>query len=283
MLPASSHRLLPDEPLIKIRSGRSLATIDLREIWAHRELLYFLVWRDLKARYKQTSLGISWVILQPLLMTIVFAVVLGKFVRVPTGTVPYPLFLVAGLLPWIFFSNAVSSGSYSLIVNSHMITKVYFPRLIIPIAAVGVRLADFLIASLVLVVLMPVFGASLSWRLLVLPLLVVHLALLALGLSAWFSALNVRYRDAGTALPVLLQLWMFASPIVYPATLVPERWKLIYELNPLAGIIGGFRSAILGLQFDLGSLAVSMLITLVVLVSSTFVFKRLEDDFADIV
>src|SRR6266542_2172308 len=159
MLPASSHRLLPDEPLIKIRSGRSLATIDLREIWAHRELLYFLVWRDLKARYKQTSLGISWVILQPLLMTIVFAVVLGKFVRVPTGTVPYPLFLVAGLLPWIFFSNAVSSGSYSLIVNSHMITKVYFPRLIIPIAAVGVRLADFLIASLVLVVLMPVFGA----------------------------------------------------------------------------------------------------------------------------
>lgn len=260
-----------------------MATIDLREIWAHRELLYFLVWRDLKARYKQTSLGISWVILQPLLMTIVFAVVLGKFVRVPTGAVPYALFLVAGLLPWIFFSNAVSSGSYSLIVNSHMITKVYFPRLIIPIAAVGVRLADFLIASLVLVALMPVFGWPLSWRLLLLPLLVLHLALLALGLSAWLSALNVRYRDAGTALPVLLQLWMFASPIVYPATLVPERWKLIYELNPLAGIVGGFRSAVLGLNFELGSLAASLLITLIVLVSSTFVFKRLEDDFADII
>ncbi|HEY6121107.1 MAG TPA: ABC transporter permease [Pyrinomonadaceae bacterium] len=281
--PASSHVYLPEEPLIKIRGTRSWAGVSLREIWLHRELLYFLIWRDLKTRYKQTILGVSWVVLQPLLMTIVFTVFLGKLVGVPTGNIPYPLFLYAGLLPWIFFSNAVSSGSYSLVGSSQMITKVYFPRLIIPAAAVGVRLSDLFVASVVLIILMRYYGIAFSWSLLLLPLLMIHLTLLALALSAWLSAINVRYRDTATALPVLLQLWMFASPIVYPVTVVPERWKFLYKLNPLMGIVEGFRSSLLGLPFDLVSLVASVIITMAILVSSSFAFRRMEDDFADIV
>lgn len=281
--PASSYVYLPEEPFIKIRAQRSWGAVDLREVWIQRELLYFLIWRELKARYRQTILGISWVILQPLLMTLIFTVVLGKLVGVPTGSTPYPLFLYAGLLPWTFFSNAVSSGSYSLVASSHLITKVYFPRIIVPAAAVGVRLTDFLVASVVLIGLMRYYGIPFGWHLLLTPLLVVHLTLLALALSTWLSALNVRYRDIGTALPVALQFLMFASPIVYPATLVPARWKWLYGLNPLTGIVEGFRSALLGLPFNRGSLIASALITVALMVGSTVAFRRMEDDFADIV
>ena len=277
---------LPAEPLIKIRARRVFDLMNLREIWEHRELLYFLVWRDLKARYKQTILGVLWVILQPLLMTLVFTIFLGKLVRVQTGATPYPLFLYAGLLPWTFFSNAVSSGSYSILASSQMITKVYLPRLIIPAAAVSVRLSDFLVAALVLIVLMLYYGVHPGWQALLLPALVLELTLLALALSALLSALNVKYRDTGTALPVILQVWMFASPIVYPRSYVPARWEWAYQINPLTGIIEGFRSAFLGLPINRQGLAISMagnLITLLVLVFSMFVFRRMEDDFADIV
>lgn len=216
-------------------------------------------------------------------MTLVFTVVLGKLVGIPTGETPYPLFLYAGLLPWTFFSNAVSSCSYSLVANSQMITKVFFPRIIVPAAAVGVRLSDFLVASVVLIVLMRYYGISFGWHLLLVPLLVLHVTLLSLALGALLSALNVKYRDISTALPVVLQLWMFASPIVYPATLVPVRWKWLYELNPLTGIVEGFRSAFLGLPFNRGSLIASAFITVALLVGSIFAFRRMEDDFADIV
>jgi lipopolysaccharide transport system permease protein len=274
---------LPAEPLIKIRARRAFDLMNLREIWQHRELLYYLVWRDLKARYKQTILGILWVILQPLLMTLVFTIFLGKLVQVQTGATPYPLFLYAGLLPWIFFSNAVSSGSYSILASSQMITKVYLPRLIIPAAAVSVRLSDFLVASLVLIVLMLYYGVHLGWQILLLPLLMLELTVLALALSALLSALNVKYRDTGTALPVMLQVWMFASPIVYPRTLVPARWEWAYQINPLTGMIEGFRSAFLGLPINRQGLALSWLVTIVLLVFSMIVFRRMEDDFADIV
>lgn len=275
--------VLPETPLIKIRVGNRWSSIDLREIWAHRELLYFLVWRDLKVRYKQTILGASWVILQPLLMTLVFAVFLGKIARVPSGSVPYVLFLYSGLLPWTFFSNAVSSSSHSLIASAHMITKVYFPRSIVPAAALLVRLSDFLIASVTLIILMLYYNQPFTWAILIAPLLMLHLTLLALGLGLWFSALNVKYRDIGTALPVLLQLWMFASPIIYPSSLVPQQWKWTYDLNPLAGIIEGFRASILGLDFNWRSLLISAVITLTLLVYSTYAFKHLEDEFADVV
>lgn len=278
-----SSVLLPEHPLIKIRVSKRWASIELREIWAHRELLYFLVWRDLKVRYKQTILGASWVILQPVLMTLVFTVFLGKIVRVPSQGVPYILFLYSGLLPWTFFSNSVSSSSHSLIASAHMITKVYFPRSLVPMAAVLVRLADFIIASGILVALMLYYGQPFNKAVLLAPLLILQLTLLALGLGTWFSALNVKYRDIGTALPVLLQLWMFASPIIYPASMVPQNWKWAYELNPLTGIIGGFRASLLGLGFNWRSLVVSAAITLALLVYATYAFKRLEDEFADVV
>jgi len=274
---------LPDEPLIKIRARRKFDLINLREFWEHRELLFFLVWRDLKARYKQTILGILWVILQPLLMTLVFTIFLGKLVRVQTGTTPYSLFLYAGLLPWTFFSNAVSSGSYSILASSQMITKVYLPRLIIPAAAVSVRFSDFLVASVVLILLMLYYGVQPGWQILLLPVLAVQITVLALALSALLSALNVKFRDTGTAMPVILQVWMFASPIVYPRSLVPARWEWAYQINPLTGIIEGFRSAFLGLPVNRQGLAISAVITLLLLVVSLLVFRRLEDDFADIV
>lgn len=286
MPPASylrANMYLPAEPLIKIRARRAFDLMKLREFWQHRELLYFLVWRELKARYKQTVLGILWVILQPLLMTLVFTVFLGKLVQVPTGRTPYPLFLYAGLLPWTFFSNAVSSGSYSILASAQMITKVYLPRLVIPAAAVTVRLSDFLVASVVLVFLMLYYGVSLTWQIVLLPALIIQLTILALALSALLASLNVKYRDTGTALPVMLQVWMFASPIVYPRSLVPARWEWAYQINPLTGIIEGFRSAFLGLPINRQAMAISWLITIVLLVISLFVFRRLEDDFADIV
>lgn len=283
MSPSRVNVDLPDEPLIKIRGRRKFELINLREIWQHRELLFFLVWRDLKARYKQTILGILWVILQPLLMTLVFTIFLGKLVRVQTGSTPYSLFLYAGLLPWIFFSNAVSSGSYSILASSQMITKVYLPRLIIPAAAVSVRFSDFLVASVVLILLMLYYGVYPGWQILLLPILAVQITVLALALSALLSALNVKFRDTGTAMPVILQVWMFASPIVYPRSLVPARWEWAYQINPLTGLIEGFRSAFLGLPINRQGLAISALITMVLLIISLLVFRRLEDDFADIV
>ena len=274
---------LPSKPLIKIRASKRWTPLDLREIWAHRELLYFLVWRDLKVRYKQTLLGVSWVILQPILMTLVFAVFLGKIARVPSGNVPYVLFLYSGLLPWTFFTNAVATSSHSLIASAEMITKVYFPRSLVPLAAVLVRLSDFLVASLILFVLMVYYGRAFTSAMLLVPFLVLHLTLLALCLGLLFAALNVKYRDIGTVLPVLLQLWLFASPVIYPTTFVPANWKWLYELNPLSGIISGFRAALLGADFDWRGLLISLGITLVLLVYSTFVFKRMEDEFADVV
>jgi lipopolysaccharide transport system permease protein len=275
--------LLPETPAIRIRASKNWSSIDLREIWAHRELLYFLVWRDLKVRYKQTVLGTSWVILQPVLMTLVFAVFLGKIARVPSGGVPYILFLYSGLLPWTFFSNAVLTSSHSLIASAHMITKVYLPRSLVPLAVILVRLSDFLIASVILVALMIYYGQPLTFAILITPLLILQLTLLALALGLWFSALNVKYRDVGTVLPVVLQLWIFASPIIYPANLVPAKWKWVYELNPLTGIVGGFRSALLGLDFEPRSLLISAAMTVALLVYATFVFRRMEDEFADVV
>jgi lipopolysaccharide transport system permease protein len=280
---ANIHLELPETPSIRIRASNKWSSINLQEIWAHRELLYFLVWRDLKVRYKQTILGVSWVILQPVLMTLIFAVFLGNIAHIPSDGVPYILFLYSGLLPWTFFSNAVSTSSHSLIASAHMITKVYFPRAIVPLAAILVRLSDFLVASAILVGLMIYYGQPITRSILIAPFLILHLTLLALALSLWFAALNVKYRDVGTVLPVILQLWMFASPIIYPASLVAPRWKWAYSLNPLVGIVGGFRAALLGSALDRKSLLFSAVITVMLLVYSTFVFRRMEDQFADVV
>jgi lipopolysaccharide transport system permease protein len=275
--------VLPDEPLIKIRVRKQLSLLEGREIWTHRELLYYLVWRDLKARYKQTILGGSWIILQPLLMTLVFAIFLGRIARVPSDGIPYVLFLFSGLLPWTFFSNGVSASSYSLINNAPLLTKVFFPRLLVPAAATLVRLSDFIVSAVVLFILMIYYHQTFKWTILLAPLLVLHVTLLALGLGMWFSAVNAKYRDVSTALPVLLQLWMFTTPIVYPASLVPAKWIWLYELNPMVGIIEGFRSSLLGLQMNWRGLAISALVSFILILLSTHAFQKLDEEFADVI
>ncbi len=284
--PESSHRpspSLPEEPLIIIEPSRSWRTINLRDLWTYRELLYFLIWRDLKVRYKQTLLGVAWVVMQPLLTTIIFTVFLGMLARVPSDLIPYPLFIYAGLLPWTFFSNSVLNSSNSLVGNAHLITKVYFPRIIIPAAAIGARLVDFGIAFIVLAGLMLYYGVAVTWSILMLPVLVVLVTLFSLGFGLWVSALNVKYRDIGIALPVLIQLWTFVSPVVYPSSLVPIKWQWFYALNPLAGIIEGFRASLFNREFSWFALAISAIVTLVLLIYSVYAFQRTEKTFADLV
>jgi len=274
---------LPHEPLIRIRPEQKWLGVRPREVWAYRELLYLLMWRDLKARYKQTALGAAWVVLQPVLSTLIFTVFMGTFIRVPSDGVPYPVFAYAGLLPWAFLSNSVLSGSHSIVASAHVINKVYFPRLLIPVSMVGVRLIDFVIASAVLIVLMAYYGIALTPGILLAPLLIAEVAALAVSLSILTSAVNARYRDTGTALPVLLQLWMFASPVIYPSTVVPARWRWAYDLNPLAGIIEGLRACLFGRPLDWRAVALSAALTLALLLCSVYVFRRMEEDFADMV
>jgi lipopolysaccharide transport system permease protein len=273
---------LPAEPLIKIRPRRSAVLAESKETWRHRELLYFLIWRDLKVRYRQTTLGVIWVVLQPLLTTLVFTIFLSKLGHFRSDGVAYPLFAYAGLLPWTFFSNSVSTSSSSLISNSYIITKVYFPRLIIPMAIVGVRLVDLLIASVVLFVLMLCYGVGPGKHLLMLPALITLTTAFALAVGAWFSAFTVKYRDVGTLLPVLIQLWMFVSPIIYPSALVPERWRTLYSLNPLVGIVEGFRASFLGLPFNWTSIILATAITMTVLAIALYTFARWEERLIDI-
>lgn len=274
---------LSAEPLIKIRPGRKSFTAGLREIWAHRELFFVFVWRDLKMRYKQTVLGVGWAILQPLLMTLVFAVFFGIVVRVPLDSgLPYPLFACSGLLAWLFFSQTVAAGSQSLSGHGYLINKVYFPRLMLPLANACVRLVDFAVASVVLFGLMLYYGVSPSRNILLFPVLILQLAILAFGLSAWLAALHLKYRDVGSLLPVALQIWMFASPIVYPSSLIPANWRKLYFLNPLAGIIENLRAALFGLPVDANAFSVSILVTLVLTALSLWAFHLLSRDLADI-
>lgn len=281
---------LPDEPLAKIQSSKSWSFFDLGELWAHRELLYFLTLRDLKVRYKQTLLGVSWVVMQPLLMTLTFTVFLGMLVRVPTNGIPYPLVAYSGLLPWMFVSGGVGGCSMSLVANSNLITKVYFPRVLVPTAYIGTRVIDFAISFVILVGLMLVyrFGLhyplALTWNLALLPLVFVLLTVFTLSLGILVSCLNVRYRDVGVAVPVLIQIWMFASPVVYPVSpVVPERWRTLYFLNPLAGLIQGFRSSLLGGEVYKFGLAVSAVATIALLFASALIFRRIEKGFADVI
>lgn len=272
------------EPLhIKIRPSRSWVSLNLRDLWTYRELLYFLTWRDIKVRYKQTLLGAAWAIIQPLFTMLIFTLFFGKLAGLPSDNIPYPIFAYAGLLPWTFFANAVTNSGNSLVGNSNLITKVYFPRMIIPGAAVAAGFLDFAIAFLVLLGLMVYYGIALTWTITMFPALLLLTGLLALGAGMWMSALNVRYRDIRYALPFLIQLLMFASPIIYPLNLIPGKWRWIVALNPLTGIIEGYRASLLGRSFDWMALAISTIITLVLLICSAYAFRRMEKSFADIV
>src|SRR5438477_8683552 len=267
----------PQPALIKIRPSKGWVALQLRDLWVYRELLYFLTWRDIKVRYKQTVLGAMWAIIQPLFTMLIFTLFFGKLGHIPSDGVPYPIFAYAGLLPWTFFSNAVTNSGNSLVGSANLITKVYFPRMIIPSAAVGAGLVDFAIAFVILIALMIYYRVSLNWNLLAVPLLLALTTLLALGIGMWTSALNVKYRDIRYALPFLIQLWMFASPVSYPASMMPQKWRWVLWLNPLTGIIEGFRSSLFGVnKFDWAALGLSTIITLAVLVYSAFHFRRME-------
>ena len=256
---------------------------ELRDLWAHRDLFFFLARRDVKVRYKQTVLGIAWAILQPLSTMVVFTLLFGHLAHMPSDGEPYAIFSYAGLLPWNFFNAAVSSSSNSLVGNANLITKVYFPRLVIPGAAVAAALVDFLIASVILFLMMPWYGVAFRPSLLMFPVLTLVTTLAALGTGMWMSALNVKYRDVRYALPFALQIWMFATPIIYPISLLPERWRWLLRLNPLSGAIAGYRAAIFGRPFPWADLAFATAVAIAFLIYSAYAFRRMEMEFADII
>jgi len=274
---------LPDSPLVVIEPSRAWGAISLSDLWAYRELLYFLIWRDVKVRYKQTVLGVMWAVLQPLFMMLIFTIFFGRLAGVDTGGVPYPLFAYTGLVAWTFFANTVSTSGNSLVGNAHLITKVYFPRLIVPAAAVGAGLVDFALALVILVGIMVYYGVAPTANLLMLPALLTLTVLFTLAVGTWLSALNVKYRDVRFALPFLIQLWLFISSVIVPSKAVPEAWRPLLILNPVSAIIEGWRASLLGLRFDWTALAVAAALTLGALFSAAYYFRRVERDFSDII
>jgi lipopolysaccharide transport system permease protein len=276
--------LLPEKPLVTIEPRKSWVALHLRDLWLYRELLFFLTWRDVKVRYKQTILGVTWVVIQPLLTMVIFTLLFGKLAGIKSDGIAYPIFAYGGLLIWTFFANAVTNSGNSLVGSANLITKIYFPRMIIPGAAVGAVLVDLAIAFLVQILLIIWYHIAFTAAILMVPLLILLATLLALGVGMWLSALNVKYRDIRYAVPFLIQLWMFASPVIYPASMLKGKLRYILMLNPLTGIIENFRIALFGHNsFEWKSLGISAAITIFVLISSAYSFRRMERDFADYV
>ncbi len=272
-----------EEPTVIIEPSGPWPRIDLRELWAYRNLFLFLVWRDIKVRYAQTVLGAGWAILQPMLAMVVFTVIFGNFAKIPSDGVPYPVFSLAALVPWIYFSTALTTASNSLIANPNLITKVYLPRLVIPFAPVLAGLVDFAIALVILFAMMLAFGIVPSSGVAVLPILVLIMMMAAAGIGCLLAALNVQYRDVKHIVPFLVQVLMFASPIVYPMSLVPEAYRVAYALNPMAGVIEGFRSVLLGTNsISWSLLSVSAVSSVVFLTIGALYFRRMERVFADV-
>jgi len=272
--------------VVVLKPRRGWAGLDLRELWRYRELLYFLTWRDVLVRYKQAVLGVAWAILQPVLTMIVFTVVFNKALGVqsPASDVPYAVFSFTGLLPWQFFAGALSRSGVSLVSNANLLTKVYFPRLVIPVSAVLAGLVDFGISFVVLLALMAAYGIMPTWHIVFLPLFVVLAIVTALAVSLWLSALNVLYRDVQYVIPFLVQLWMFVSPVIYPISAIPEGpLRIAFALNPMTSVIGGFRWALLGQQLPSGNMWISVAVIPFLLAGGVQYFKRMERVFADVV
>jgi len=277
---ARSSHLLVDV----IQPSKGWVPLKLGELWHYRELLYFFVWRDVKVRYKQTALGAAWAIIQPVFTMLVFSIFFGRLANMPSDGVPYPVFVFAALVPWTFFANALGQGSNSLVGSGNLITKVYFPRLVVPTASVISGLVDFLIAFAVLVLLMTWYGIGLSLKILWLPVFVLHAVITALAVALWLSALNVQYRDVRYTVPFLTQFWLFATPVAYPSSLLSPGWRIAYGLNPMVGVVEGFRWALLDTGPAPGLMPViSGLVSVVLLVGGAFYFQRLERTFADVV
>ena len=270
-------------PTIIIRPPRKWVPVDFKELWEYRELLYFFTWRDVKLRYKQTGLGIAWAIIQPLFLMIVFSLFFGGLAQIPSDGVPYPLFSLAALLPWTLFAEGMTRSTISMVSNANIMTKVYFPRLIMPVASIMSPLVDFCVAFGILIIMMAYYGFVPTLNVIFLPLLVVFAMMTSLAVGLWLSALNVKYRDFQYTVPFLIQIWMFASPVVYPASMVPEQFRFLYALNPMTGVIEGFRWALLGTNPPTTMIFISLGVVIALLVSGVFYFRRMEQYFADIV
>jgi lipopolysaccharide transport system permease protein len=271
-------------PTVIIEPRTGLLDLDLAAIWQHRVLLYFIVWRDLKIRYKQSIIGVGWAIIQPLVSMLIFTVIFGHFAKIPSDGIPYPLFAYCALLPWNYFSGALQRSIASVVGDAHLISKVYFPRLILPIAGTMSGIVDFSISFLLLLVMMVWYEVVVTWAVFAVPLFIILALVTALAVGLWLSALNVRYRDVGHAMPFLVQVWMYCSPVVYPVSMIPEKYRLLYSLNPMAGVIEGFRWALLGKPSpDFAVIAVSGMVVLVLLAGGLVFFRYMESSFADVV
>ena len=275
---------MSEAKLLEIEAGK-IERHYWKDLWRYRELFYFLAWRDILVRYKQTTLGIAWALIRPLLTMLVFTIVFSKLAKLPSGNIPYPLLILAAMLPWQFFASAVSESGNSLISNANMISKIYFPRLVIPTAAVIVSFVDFIISGLLIFAMMLWYGFTPDWRLLSLPLLMLLVFLTALGAGLWIAALTVKYRDFRYITPFIVQMGLYVSPVGFSSTIVPEQWRLLYSINPMVGIIDGFRWALLAGQTPLywPGLLLSLAVTLVLLISGTIYFRKTERSFADLI
>jgi len=271
-------------PTFSIDPPSSWTSIGFHELWDYRELLYFLIWRDVKVRYKQTALGAAWAVIQPVFMMLVFSLFFGRLGKIPSDGIPYPVFTFCALLPWQLFAHAVGESSNSLVGNQNLITKVYFPRLVVPISAVLGGVVDFAIAFVLLMVMMGYYGIVPSLAIVTLPAFLLLAIMTALGVGLWLSALNVQYRDVRYTINFLIQFWLFATPVAYPSSLVPERWRALYGLNPMAGVVEGFRWALLGKTDPPGALLwVSIAVVSLLLVGGLYYCRRMEQQFADVV
>ena len=278
-----SERQEDSFPVI-LEPSSGFVPLNLRDIWKYRELLYFFTWRDVKVRYKQTVLGIAWAVIQPLFMMLIFTIFFGRLAKVPSDGLPYPIFAYTALLPWQLFSRALTDASTSLVVNERLITKVYFPRLLVPASAVLASLVDFGIAFVLLLGMMVFYGIALTPAIATLPLFILFALMTALGVGFWLSALDAQFRDVRYTLPFLTQFWLFVTPVVYPASLVPERWRLLYGLNPMTGVVEGFRWALLGKGGGMEPmLAVSVIAILFTFIGGLYYFRRMERTLADVV
>jgi lipopolysaccharide transport system permease protein len=269
---------------LRIEPSKGWVSLKLRELWEYRELLYFLTWRDIKVRYKQTVLGAAWAIIQPFFSMVVFSLFFGRLANMPSDGIPYPIFSYAALVPWTFFANGLAQSSNSLVGNAQLITKIYFPRLVAPFSSVLAGVVDFVLAFVVLLGMMLYYGVTPTVNIFWLPLFLLLALVTALGVGLWLSAMNVQFRDVRYTVPFLTQLWLFATPIAYPSSLLPEPWRTVYGLNPMAGVVEGFRWALLGTATRPGPIiAVSAVIALLLLISGAFYFRRMEKTFADVV
>ncbi len=271
-------------PVMRIEPSKGWVSLQLSHLWDFRELLFFLIWRDIKVRYKQTALGAAWAVLQPFFTMVVFSLFMGKLAKIPSDNLPYPVFAFAALVPWTFFAQGLAQSSDSLVGSANLIRKVYFPRLVIPIASVMAGFIDFAIAFVVLLGMMVFYGVYPTANVLWLPLLLLLALVTSLGVGLWLSALNVKFRDVRYTVPFLIQFWMFSTPIAYPSSLLPEPWRTVYGINPMAGVVEGFRWALLGTNTAPGPMIlVSAVVAVTLLVSGAFYFRRMEKTFADTV